>query len=220
MPGSFQKIRSFRAIFIVFLISGCAAQGLLKENELAYISKVQVSKAKPVFGTVNLAEAIRVRTLRQARRYPRAGRAKLMKIRVTGIHFKNALMSVIAGDSNRMQATVSIIDAGTGKTDGTYTVSAIDSFVLQGVAGALLTGLDTPIKAEQRMAEDLAKNAMNGFYGSNSPVAAGPPGALPRANYPASYAALERKYACEKARSTSHDPNDVMAEQKQPKVRC
>jgi len=208
-------------IFIVFasaiFLSGCATAGMMKENEQIRIQKVVVTKASPKMGTVNLAEAIRVKTVREASKYPQNGAAKIIKIKVENFHFKNPALALLTGDSNRMSAKGSVIDVATNKVDGTFDLGVQDSGMINGLIGAALAAGDKPSSVEQRLTTLLAHNIMANIYGTEraQKAASRTPSKSPKGNYPTSYKAIDLKYECDRGADVK-DEDDVMDHNKRP----
>jgi len=193
-------LRLFFLLASTIFLAGCATQGMLGESETAYITNVVVTKSRPDLGSVNIIEDIRVKTIQQARRFPAGGRSKTAKVLLTHFRAKDGLRGLLVSDVSTMLAVVTIIDNQTNKVDGSFEVGVQDAARAGGgVIGLIVTGFDSPLWVEQRLAGDLAEKIMVNFYGSDRAKNPAPLGPLPTANYPAKYKDLLKKNKCQSA---------------------
>lgn len=186
-------------VALAVLAASCATKGLLDAGgEPFQISSVEVSRPAPRPATVNLPEDLRYKTQQQAYRYSETGARKILKVDIQRLHIKNPVMSWLAGDANHMAATAQVIDAASGRSEGTFTAAAVDSGYVQGIGGAVLAAIDNPVDVEQRLATQLAEKLVEQVYGSaygrtvKNRVASKT--AAPR--YPKSYQQLKRDREC------------------------
>jgi len=183
----------------MLFLTGCVTQGLLSEKETISISRVVVTKGSGIKGSVNLREDIRVKTLREARKYPRGGPSKTVRVSLETVHFKNAGAILLTGDISRIVANVALIDNASGRSSSTFKITAVDrGRHSSGLAGILITGFESELSAEQRLAGYFATAVMQKIYGSNRSQNAVAQGPVPNAKYPARYEDLERKHKCGK----------------------
>ena len=110
-------------------------------------------------------------------------------------------------------ATGEVVDAATGRSEGTFTAGAVDSGYVQGIGGAILAAIDNPVDVEQRLATQLAEKLIEQVYGSEYSRTVQNRTASKRArpSYPAPYEKLKRDRECElkrelkKRQETSHE---------------
>jgi len=193
---------ALRLLFLLastIFLTGCATQGMLDKNETAYVTKVVVTKSRPDLGSVNIVEDVRVKTLQQARRFPVGGRSKTARVLLTHFRAKDGLRGLLVSDVSTLLAVVTIVDNQTNKVDGSFEVGVQDAARAGGgVIGLIVTGFDSPLWVEQRLAGDLAEKIMVNFYGSDRAKNIAAAGPLPAANYPARYKDLQKKVKCDR----------------------
>ncbi len=213
----FKKIIDVCGLRLVFVLAsaifltGCTTPGLLKDNETAFVSKVVVSKARDGLGTVNIAEDVRVKTLRESQRFPAGGRSKTVKVLLTSFRAKDGITGLLVNDFSYLNAVATVVDDSTNETDGSFELSVKDTSRagLNGLAGLVVANFDSPIWIEQRLADDLAKKIMVKVYGSDRAKKIAAVGPMPPANYPANYEELQKKYRCKKSREFPVDKDSV-----------
>lgn len=186
------------SVFLAVFLAGCANEPWMAKSDKFHIVEVEVTKIAGNVGTVNLTENVRVKTLREASRYPVEGRAKILKVELQAIHFKNPAMSYALGDKNRLKGRITLMDAETGLSHGDLKVAITDKWLLQGISGLIQAGLDNPIDTEQRLAGKYAKKVLERLYGTAvaSKMARRPATLQPAPFYTASYARLKRTRDC------------------------
>jgi hypothetical protein len=196
------------------LMGGCAAQpALLAGASPPFITKVTVVKNAPL-GSVNMAEDLRVKILQRSPAYAAAGISKTLEVQIIEVGFKNPVAALIAGDSNRVKVAVRVTDGVTGKVDTTYDAFAIDSAVINGIAGAVMSAIDDPIDIEQRLTEAAARALLSKLYGTETAQRARDKAIDGRvvAQYPRVYAELKIETRCNTIlaanEASAADPND------------
>ena len=107
-------------VFASFIVTGCQTTAAVQGPQQFRIADVKVTKANSSIGTVNLAEDVRYKTLREASRYAAGGQEKVLEITLTQLHFKNPFMSYMVGDNNRMSAKTRVIDRATGNVVASF----------------------------------------------------------------------------------------------------
>ena len=130
------------------LVGACATKspGVTLANEIQHVASVDVVQhdAKAPAG---FAEGLRMAILREATRYGAAGRPLLLKIELNRVHLKNPVLALTVGDDNQAKGRVVVLDATTGRQEGTFAVQVsadrtnagadFASFVALSVVGAL-----------------------------------------------------------------------------------
>lgn len=86
-----------------------------------------------------------------------------IKVSVKNVHFKNALISLIVGDANRMSAKAEIIDPTTNQILRTYENIYTDggSAILNGISGAVLSVSVGKFAAETTLIRGMSKLLLN-----------------------------------------------------------
>lgn len=154
-------------------LSACnATTGILAANEPAHISKVQVSLDANLKTSERFGEMLRAKTAQNATRFGRAGAAKELRIMVKRHSYKNAAASLLIGDANYAGARVAVVDIASGKVQGEADASAIDSMAINGVVGAIISIAQDKEKVDERLADQLARNALTQAYGTSATAAA------------------------------------------------
>ena len=172
-------------------------------NKSSYVSGVKITIDKQKEGTVNLLEDIRVKLLRQASRFPKKGKPKVLKVNITSFNLKNPLQAWAIGDADYVRTYVDVIDKRSGKKETTFRASYF-KVGLQGSAGAVVTAAKNPIDTERELADGLAKKVFLYLYGEKKAEAAEKrkPAKI-RASYPKSYKELNLERKCKQAYEAS-----------------
>lgn len=190
------------------VLSGCVTTAKVNSDQPYRVSKVIVTKSISDVGTINLAEDVRVKTMKESAKISARGQPKVVKISLNHFHAKNPALSLLIGDANSMSASVTVVDGKTGKQDASFRVAVTDSGYLQGVSGAVLAGLDNPVDVEQRMATLMAKDVALNIFGPKYAHGGGATVSV-KARYPRSYAALKRERECKyKKEMAARDPDN------------
>lgn len=209
--------RLIAVVAVATLLASCATKGLLEGADPFQITKVEVSRPAPKPATANLAEDLRYKTQNEAYRFSETGAKKILKVKIERLHIKNPIAAWLVGDSNNMAASAQVIDAATGRSEGTFNANVVDSGALQGIGGAVLAAIDNPVDVEQRLATQLAKRLLEQVYGSayagtvKNRVASRK--SSPR--YPKSYAQLKRDRECELKRNLKKQQKNKQADRGQ-----
>ncbi|RLQ89230.1 hypothetical protein D8780_14245 [Notoacmeibacter ruber] len=152
-------LRTFAAAMIALMgLAGCQSQSAYKPAGDYYFSSVDVSK--PAQGGSPAVARMTEDGLRQAvAGQPEKGASKRLAVEITEVHFKNPVVSLIAGDGNRMQSTATISDEATGETEWQqrFTTADTSSYVLNGVAGLAVSALQNKSRVEAELARKAAE---------------------------------------------------------------
>lgn len=148
------------------LIAGCQTKGIYSAVGDAHIVDISVqSNAKTLPPTLlpDVREGLRTKLSV----YPKSGRPKCMTVVIKDYHLKNAALSLLVGDSNRMGGTVQTVDATTGALDGNKQVVALDSYMMNGVIGAAQAATQDKAKVENILADTFQLRVLEALYGSD-----------------------------------------------------
>lgn len=145
-------------------LSACASYPPMVPTT-AYVEKVDVELKQEVTSPT-IAGLVSARTRRESTRYSHAGTPKHIRIAITRLHYKDAIMSAIVGDANSLGAHVWVKDAATGQPHGEFDTVVIDQGALNGIAGIMISVMQDKAQVDQRLAERLASDVMEHVYGS------------------------------------------------------
>ena len=97
---------------------------------------------------------------------PNANKAYALNVDITDVHFKNALVSLLVGDANRISGEASLVDTSTGATVHTMPVLYVDagSAALNGISGAVLSVVVKKEAAEGTLSKGVANRLMKLIY--------------------------------------------------------
>ena len=97
---------------------------------------------------------------------PNANIGYKLKVDINQVHFKNAIASLLVGDSNRILGTATVINPKTGETIHTLPANYVDgaSGALNGITGAVLSIVVKKEAAEVTMSKGVSKNIMKFIY--------------------------------------------------------
>ena len=153
-------------ILSAILTAGCQTTAAVQSQQPFRITQVEVTKATSDIGTVNLAEDVRYKTLREAYRYAEIGQEKILKIQLTQLHFKNAVTSLLVGDNNRLSAKAQVVDKATGNVIAKFDTVASNKGALNGISGAIISAAQNHIETEQQLSTHLANRLLLQVYGN------------------------------------------------------
>ncbi len=160
----FPRLNLAAACGLALGLSACATYQPMIPGEVSYVDKVNVELKQGV--APHFAEAMRAKAKRESSRYGHAGTPKELRISVSEVHYKDAAMSLMFGDANRVAAHVAVLDAATGRSHGEFDETAIDNFAINGVVGAIVAASQNKEEADQRLAENLSSKVMEHIYGT------------------------------------------------------
>jgi hypothetical protein len=92
------------------------------------------------------------------------GRLVRVSVMITELHRKDAAMSLLVGDSNRIKAALTISDAQ-GKPLMRREVSAMNSVIINGVIGAVAAAASDKNETDDELADALAENIERAVFG-------------------------------------------------------
>lgn len=162
MPGVIFKLAS--AVALALGLSACAThQPMIAEQ--SYVDAVDVRLDVKV-KSPRIADALKLQTRREATRYGRSGALKRVEISVMDVHYKNAAMALLVGDSNRLAARVKVVDVSSGRSHGEFETVASDSGAINGVMGAVIAIAQSEAAVDQRLAQGLASDVLERIYGT------------------------------------------------------
>ena len=131
-----------------------------------YIEDVTV-RAAPETITPETAQRIEATIEAQAARAPREGEPKQLDVTVTSFRTKNPALSLLVGDTNRMQGTATI--TGAGVTEWSETVMVTSDAILQGISGAIIAAMRKREGIERELGDRLAVKTAKAAYGGKLP---------------------------------------------------
>lgn len=135
-----EKLRAIGLCLVAALfLAGCQTTALVESKQPFRITHVEVTKAKPEIGTVNLPEDVRAKALQTAYRYSETGVEKTLKIELVNLHFKNPVASYLVGDNNRLTAKATVIDKASGAADAAFNAVVSNKGAINGIAGAIIS---------------------------------------------------------------------------------
>lgn len=165
-------LRSIVLGLVVMVLGACQTSTTMRAGPAYHISEVRVANALQVTPATNLAAGVKAQALATTRHYPRSGEAKILRVTLTSLHYKNAMMSLLFGDSNRLIGFGTVIDKKTGQDEGSFTIAVADAAVLQGMIGALSSVTEQKKKIETRLVQKFGQDAVRlGYYGRLQPTA-------------------------------------------------
>jgi hypothetical protein len=158
------------AVLVVSLagaLAACQTTAIYKTPGEAFVQDVAVTKTARQ-GSDAMAAGLRIAVLSKASGFPRSGNPKCVRIDIDYFHIKNPAMSLLFGDSNKMQGTMTVIDAKSGATDATVRLVTFDTYLLNGVIGAAQAATQDPAVVERRLVDSLGQRAVEHLYGNEA----------------------------------------------------
>jgi len=162
-------------ILIVFLsfifLSGCVSTQLdASPEKVIHIIDVEVTIAPDVVTTSSFSERFRNVLMHYATAYNAENRGRvegyILKINVTGLHYKNPLLSLLVGDANSLSTESFVIDPENGNVLRQYKSNHVDgaSAILNGISGAVLSASIGKEAPEKTLMLGIAKPIMIKAY--------------------------------------------------------
>lgn len=155
----------FYCMAFALLLAGCQTTAAVQSVQPFKIAKVEVTKATSDIGTVNLAEDVRYKTLREASRYAQGGQEKVLQVTLTQLHFKNPVTSLLVGDNNRLSAKSRVIDKATGNVVATFDSIVSSKGAFNGISGVVISAAQNHVETEQQLSTHLADKLLLQIYG-------------------------------------------------------
>lgn len=184
---------------VAIFLAGCVStKGLIDDPSSIQIVAVEVTKARPDMGSINLSEDLRVKTLNVAHRFSESGSPRLLRIHITHLSFKDPIKSLVVGDFDRMVAGVDLVDPASGMVEQRFETIVIANGDVNGVIGAVVSAINNPVDQEQVLAKLAARSILTRIYGGEHAhkVQNRAASRIEVANYPARYDDLKRAHYC------------------------
>lgn len=159
--------RAVVALIAITILAGCQTIGIYAQPGLAYVRDAVVTSSAKT-GSAQLAPEVRNSILHQAARHPRHGRAKCVKVEITEFHLKNPALSLLVGDANRMSGKMIVQDIDTGAIDAQTDVVALNTFIINGIVGAVHAAAQDPAAVERQLVGEFGLSAFEKIYGVNA----------------------------------------------------
>lgn len=130
------KFRGLIGVLLALVLWACASvpASVGVSTEPTYVAVVEVVQSD---GSVpdGFADALRTVVLNEAAFYGTTGRAIIVRIDVSHVHFKNVLQALIIGDNNDARGQVIVVDAASAQQMASFPVR-VDAERSHGVSGA------------------------------------------------------------------------------------
>lgn len=159
-----------RGAALVVALAGAGCQtvaGHMSASPASYVAEANVVDATGE-ASASFPQEVRAKTLEEGSRFGFQGAPKRLDITVTQLHKKNPVLSALVADSNSVSATVAVTDMTSGAAEGGFKVTALDSYALNGVVGAVQAVAQDQAEFEGRIAGDLARETMVQMYGTQA----------------------------------------------------
>ena len=160
----------FWAAMLGVLLGGCA--NAVKPSDLPQmrISAVNATTPAGAGAQSDLSAGIAAEGRLWAALYAGALPAGLpenaVTVTVTNVHYKGAVQSLLIGDGHHATASVAVAGPdGMPLRSGTVEYSEKSSYALNGVSGVLIAATSNKVKVDERLAQGLARKAVDFAYG-------------------------------------------------------
>ena len=156
------------ALFCVAMLAACSNTTKPSELPQFAISGVSVSTDATVKANSDIAATTRTAAARVGRAYsaslPASVPRKNLEIRITRVHYKNAIASLLVGDTNRAMGTA----RASGKPAKPIIYVDAGGAVINGVLGAAIAIGSDKAKIDAKLAVGLAEAAVAAAYDQKS----------------------------------------------------
>lgn len=173
--------RCLAALTLVALLSGCAKPVVETTGPLA-IRDVSVSAADTIRAETDILSLVRQTVPAQILGVS-DGKATKVEVRLVLLAYKNPVMSLLVGDSNKLGANVILRDMADQEL-ARFDVIAIDQYMLNGVAGAVISVAQDKARVDRALARGLAETIEQRIYGRKTKPAMVPDLAAPMPKVP------------------------------------
>ncbi|KTR04453.1 hypothetical protein NS365_15290 [Aureimonas ureilytica] len=168
--------RCLAALTLVALLSACAKPVVETTGPLA-IRDVSVSAADTIRAETDILSLVRQTVPAQILGVS-DGKATKVEVRLVLLAYKNPVMSLLVGDSNKLGANVILRDMADQEL-ARFDVIAIDQYMLNGVAGAVISVAQDKARVDRALARGLAETIEQRIYGRKTKPAMVPDLAAP-----------------------------------------
>lgn len=168
--------RCLAALMLVALLSACAKPVVETTGPLA-IRDVSVSAADTIRAETDILSLVRQTVPAQILGVS-DGKATKVEVRLVLLAYKNPVMSLLVGDSNKLGANVILRDMADQEL-ARFDVIAIDQYMLNGVAGAVISVAQDKARVDRALARGLAETIEQRIYGRKTKPAMVPDLAAP-----------------------------------------
>jgi hypothetical protein len=157
--------RMLRGILIVCVALAFAACAMKPEVNIGgpfHIADVQVVGQ----GAPGQLEDLRGKTMLAAARVPQTDNPVTMRLQIASYHEKNPAMSLLVGDSNRIDIVVEVIQPSSGTVIAQFRSVSIDDNGVNGVIGAVMAAAANENKVMARLNSKAANDILEHVFGS------------------------------------------------------
>jgi hypothetical protein len=111
---------------------------------------------------------LQAKVMAEARLAPQTDNPKNLRLTIIDYHKKNAGLSLIVGDSNKLNVQVEVIDPSTNSVISKFNSFATTDAYVNGVIGALVAGTSDDQKVQAQLNTVAARDIMEHLYGSKA----------------------------------------------------
>ncbi|ALN71747.1 MULTISPECIES: hypothetical protein [unclassified Aureimonas] len=157
--------RLLAALAFAAFLSGCARPVVETTGPLA-VREVSVSAIESLKPETDILSLVRQTVPSQIIGISE-GKATKVEVTLVLLAYKNPLMSLLAGDANKLGATVVLRDTA-GTELSRFNVLSLDQTLVNGIAGAMLSIAQDRARVDRALARDLASTIEKRIYGQTS----------------------------------------------------
>jgi len=157
--------RTVIAVVGLLLLAGCA-KPLVETTGPIAIRRVDIETSPTLRSHTDVLSLVQ-QTLNSQLVGTHQGRVTDLDVTLIGLTYKNPVMSLLVGDSNRLAATVVARDEA-GTELGRFDVIAIDGHIVNGVVGAVVSVAQDKARVDRALARELASQVERRIYGKTS----------------------------------------------------
>jgi hypothetical protein len=152
------------SVFLVMALAACGTDRVEGLGGPIYVASVGVA------GQVESPQMrdLQAKVMAEARRAPQTDNPRNLRLTIIDYHKKNAGLSLIVGDSNKLNVQVEVIDPSTNSVISKFNSFATTDAYVNGVLGAIVAGTSDDGKVQAGLNTAAARDIMEHLYGSKA----------------------------------------------------
>jgi hypothetical protein len=154
---------------LALILAGCSTEKpAVSSVEPFHIADIQVVGPPPEGVTEWQMADLRYQTASYAKLVPETANPRLLRLSITHFHKKNAGMSFIVGDANRLGVSAEVISLDGEQVIGRFAAQVETDGYVNGVIGATMAGLQDRNEAAQGLNRKAASAILEKIYGTKT----------------------------------------------------
>jgi hypothetical protein len=154
--------RGVGVLLVAFVLVSCGIKPEVDVGGPIYITDVQaVGEGRP-----GQLEDLQRKTMALAAGLPQQGTPVALRLEIVDFHKKDAGMSLLIGDANRLTVNVQVLSQDSGSTISHFQSVSLTDSMINGAIGAVVAATSDEERVMSRLNSTAAENVMERVYGS------------------------------------------------------